>query len=72
LSDSAGDLLGRRLAGLSVSERAVCDLLRQGLSNKEIAAARGRSALTVKNQLRSIFRKIGVSSRSRLIAWTRG
>jgi DNA-binding NarL/FixJ family response regulator len=64
-------LLDRRLAELSASERAVFDLVRQGLSNKEIAAERGRSVATVKNQLQSVFNKFGVNSRGRLIAWTR-
>jgi DNA-binding NarL/FixJ family response regulator len=36
-----------------------------------IAAERGRSVATVKNQLQSVFRKFGVTSRTRLIAWTR-
>jgi DNA-binding NarL/FixJ family response regulator len=65
------DLLDRRLADLSNAERDVFELVRQGLSNKEIAGARERSVATVKNQLQSVFQKLGVSSRYRLIAWTR-
>jgi DNA-binding NarL/FixJ family response regulator len=64
------DLLNRRLADLSPSELEVLALVRRGLSNKEIAAARGRSVATVKNQLQSVFGKFGVSSRTRLMAWT--
>jgi DNA-binding NarL/FixJ family response regulator len=63
--------LDRRLAELSAAEREVFDLVRRGLSNKEIAAERGRSVATVKNQLQSVLQKFGVSSRMRLIAWTR-
>jgi len=65
------DVVDQRLAELSASEREVFDLVQRGLSNKEIAAARGRSVATVKNQLQSIFLKFGVTSRTRLIAWTR-
>lgn len=65
------DLLGRRFAELSASEREVVELVQRGLSNKEIACARGRSVATVKNQLASVFQKFGVTSRTRLIAWTR-
>ena len=65
------DVVDQRLAALSASEREVLALVRRGLSNKEIAAARGRSVATVKNQLASVFQKFGVTSRTRLIAWTR-
>jgi len=65
------DLLGRRFAQLSASEREVVELVQRGLSNKEIASARGRSVATVKNQLASVFQKFGVTSRTRLIAWMR-
>jgi DNA-binding NarL/FixJ family response regulator len=70
-SSTFSDILDRRLADLSAAEREVFDLVRRGLSNKEIAAERGRSVATVKNQLQSVFQKFGVSSRTRLIAWTR-
>jgi DNA-binding CsgD family transcriptional regulator len=65
------DVVDRRLADLSAAEREVFTLVRRGLSNKEIAQARGRSVATVKNQLGSVFQKFGVTSRTRLIAWTR-
>jgi DNA-binding CsgD family transcriptional regulator len=71
MTASQCDLLDRRVAELTAAERDVFELVRQGLSNKEIAATRGRSAATVKNQLQSVFLKFGVSSRYRLIAWTR-
>lgn len=70
-SSASCDLLDRRLDTLSPSEREVLELVRRGLSNKEIASARGRSVATVKNQLQSVFLKFGVSSRTRLIAWMR-
>lgn len=39
-----------------------------GLSNAEIARRRGRSARTIANQLASIYRKLGVTSRCELAA----
>jgi len=53
-------------ATLTAAERGVLELLLRGRSNSEIAAARGTSARTVANQVASIFRKLGVSSRAEL------
>lgn len=49
-------------------ERRVFALLCQGMSNKEIAEARGRSEATVKHQVSEILRKCKVPSRARLLA----
>ena len=54
--------------GLSPAEHEVLALLRQGLSNKEIAVVRGRSVATVKNQVSVCLDKLGVDSRTRLMA----
>jgi DNA-binding CsgD family transcriptional regulator len=51
------------------AEREVIELALEGLSNEEIARARGTSAGTVANQLASIYRKLAVGSRSGLSAW---
>ncbi|NVB85610.1 MAG: helix-turn-helix transcriptional regulator [Kofleriaceae bacterium] len=40
----------------------------EGLSNAEIAQRRRRSARTIANQLASIYRKLGVTSRCELAA----
>lgn len=53
---------------LTSSEREVVQLVAQGLSNEEIAAARGRSARTIANQLAAVYRKLGVFSRTELLA----
>jgi DNA-binding NarL/FixJ family response regulator len=45
------------------SERAVGIALAQGLSNAEIAAARGTSVRTIANQVASLLRKLGARSR---------
>jgi DNA-binding NarL/FixJ family response regulator len=60
------------LTQLSPAERMVAMQLIQGLSNKEIAQALGKSECTVKNQVSTILRKLGVPSRGRLIAQLRG
>ncbi|GIK99748.1 MAG: hypothetical protein BroJett029_39570 [Alphaproteobacteria bacterium] len=58
-------------AHLSPAEAVVCVHLRQGLSNREIAAMLGKSERTVKNQVSAILAKCGVPTRARLIALLR-
>lgn len=53
---------------LTASEREVVGLVAQGLSNEEIGRSRGRSARTVANQLAAVYRKLGVFSRTELLA----
>lgn len=54
-------------ATLTLTERAVALLVCEGLSNEDIARARGVSTKTIGNQLESIYRKLGVSSRYELV-----
>jgi len=54
-------LLG--LAGLTDTERAIADLVAQGLTNRQIAERVFVSRHTVDFHLRSIFRKVDVTSR---------
>ncbi len=58
----------RGVVKLSPAEAAVVGQLAQGLTNREIARALGKSAATVKSQLDSVYRKLGVNSRLRLIS----
>ena len=51
------------LAGLTVTERAIADLVAQGLTNRQIAQRVFVSRHTVDFHLRSIFRKLDVTSR---------
>lgn len=51
---------------LSVREFEVAEAVAGGLSNKEVAASLDISVRTVENHMRSIFAKLGVSSRTRL------
>jgi DNA-binding CsgD family transcriptional regulator len=53
---------------LSPAEGEVLRLLLRGYRNKEIAQVRKVSPRTVANQVASIFRKLGVQSRSELAA----
>ena len=53
---------------LSEAERDVAIALLEGLSNAQIAASRGTSARTVANQVASLFRKLGVRSRTEAVA----
>jgi len=54
--------------GLSSSEQRVASLASQGYRNSEIAKQLNKSSLTVKKQLQSVYRKLDVPGRSRLIA----
>lgn len=55
-------------ADLTPAEQRVCELVLQGLSNKEISSVLGRAEPTIKNQVASVLRKHRVPSRARLIA----
>lgn len=58
--------LGPDLKGLTPRETQVAEAARRGLRNREIAGQLGLSEYTVKQLLKSIFRKLGLSSRSQL------
>lgn len=55
-------------ADLSPAEHAVARLVVEGKSRREIAEARGVALSTVHKQIESAFRKLGVGSRSELVA----
>lgn len=57
----------RLLAGLPPAEAAVARAVAAGLSNAEIARARGTAVRTVDNQLASLFTRFGVTSRAELV-----
>jgi DNA-binding CsgD family transcriptional regulator len=59
------------MARLSPREREVARLVGQGCSNDEIASRLGKSVLTVKKQLHSVYGKLELSGRGRLIALLR-
>lgn len=49
------------------TEMAIAELVACGLTDAEIAARRGRSTRTVSNQLRSLYRRLGVSGRAEAV-----
>lgn len=53
--------------GLSRREQQTMELLRERLTNKEIAAKLGLSEQTVKNHVHSILRKVGAKNRMSII-----
>jgi DNA-binding NarL/FixJ family response regulator len=53
--------------GLTPSERAVLEAVLRGLSNSDISRERGTSVHTIRNQIASVFRKLGVKSRLELV-----
>jgi DNA-binding CsgD family transcriptional regulator len=72
-SERSGRLRLFRLPGiarLTRREREVAQLVCEGQSNKEIAQNACLSLPTVKKHLHSVFRKLAVPSRSRLLALT--
>lgn len=58
-------------AGLTASEREVLALLARGLDNTEIAKSLAKSEKTVRNQVSSIFAKLGVHTRAQAVALAR-
>ncbi|MDI6901592.1 MAG: response regulator transcription factor [Anaerosomatales bacterium] len=67
LEESYGSV-GYDLPRLGERERAVLRGLASGATNKEIAAEAGVSVSTVKNQVSSVLRKLGVANRSEAVA----
>jgi DNA-binding NarL/FixJ family response regulator len=51
---------------LTKAEKDVAALVLEGLSNREIAKARGTSVRTIANQVAAIFRKLKVTARVEL------
>jgi len=56
------------LTPLTGAEQALLSLVREGHSNARIASLRGTRPRTVINQLTALYRKLGVRSRTELLA----
>lgn len=67
--EAAGDAsrMYRETFGLTPAEARLAALLKDGLSLKEAAAELGISVNTARNQIRSVFEKLGVNRQSDLI-----
>jgi len=63
-----GDWPGRE-EGLTARESEVLSLITQGYSNNDIVETTLLSINSIKSYIRSAYRKIGVTSRSRAILW---
>jgi two-component system, NarL family, response regulator LiaR len=63
-----GDWPGRE-EGLTARESEVLSLIAQGYSNNDIVDVTMLSINSIKSYIRSAYRKIGVTSRSRAILW---
>jgi DNA-binding CsgD family transcriptional regulator len=61
-----------RAHGLTLREAEILDYLERGFTNPEIALACGKSTHTVRNQLRSLFKKLGASTRAEAVAISLG
>jgi DNA-binding CsgD family transcriptional regulator len=57
-------------ASLTETERAVANLVGQGLTNRQVARQMFLSPHTIGFHLRQIFRKLGIRSRVDLVRWT--
>jgi DNA-binding CsgD family transcriptional regulator len=66
--DELERISGRRPgdAGLTATERRIAELVTEGRTNKEVAAALYLSPRTVESHLRQVFQKLGVRSRTEL------
>ena len=58
-----------RQEGLSDRESEILALITQGKSNTEVARLTFLSPNTVKTYIRSVYRKIGVASRTQAVLW---
>ena len=56
----------RSVEPLTTAERDIAAMVVDGMSNAEIARARGKSVRTIANQVASALRKLGVGSRVEL------
>jgi len=55
---------------LTLREKQVIDLVRQGRLNKEIAHTLHLSEGTIKTYMHMIFQKVGVTNRTELAVWS--
>ncbi|MTJ65543.1 LuxR C-terminal-related transcriptional regulator [Nocardia seriolae] len=54
---------------LSPREREVAELVAEGMSNREIAAALVLSERTAQNHVQHILTKLGFTNRGQVVAW---
>ena len=64
-ADDAAELL----ATLTERERQILKLFAEGLTYQEIGGIRNNSALTVRNAVSSVQRKLGFKTRQQMVIW---
>jgi DNA-binding NarL/FixJ family response regulator len=70
INGDRGSLVAGWPTGLTERKREVIRLVGQGLSNKDIAYRLSISDSTVRHHLTSIFGKVGVSNRQKLLVYS--
>ena len=65
----SSDDASERLAALTNREREILKLFAQGLSYQEIGEIRSNSALTVRNAVSAVQRKLGFRTRQQMVLW---
>ncbi len=68
MSSAIAGPTGQRLTPLTDREREILLWVRGGLSNQQIGEKLGISALTVKNHVQKILRKLGAANRAQAVA----
>lgn len=62
-------MLGEQSGRVRKRERAIIELVAQGLTNRDIAEAIGTTEYVIKNYLRVIYDKLGLWNRVELALW---
>ena len=65
----SADAAAERMATLTDREREILRLFAGGLSYQEIGEIRNNSALTVRNAVSSVQRKLGFKTRQQMVVW---
>ena len=65
----SSDDAAERLAALTNREREILKLFAEGLSYQEIGEIRNNSALTVRNAVSAVQRKLGFKTRQQMVVW---
>ena len=65
----SADAAAERLATLTGREREILKLFAEGLSYQEIGEIRNNSALTVRNAVSAVQKKLGFKTRQQMVVW---
>ena len=65
----SADAAAERLATLTDREREILKLFAEGLSYQEIGEIRNNSALTVRNAVSGVQKKLGFKTRQQMVVW---